>query len=104
MRSQASQASEQAPITHVNNVAAAMAFAAAPLYRTITSESDMPWCTLAQKYPNVLEYAAALKMTEEAPPAKSRSDQTTNGSQKCERDVDPALYARSANRHLDNRY
>ncbi|MDQ1061856.1 MULTISPECIES: hypothetical protein [Stenotrophomonas] len=33
-----------------------------------------------------------------------RSDQTTNGSQKCERDVDPALYARSANRHLDNRY
>ncbi|WP_143584367.1 hypothetical protein PWP89_06940 [Stenotrophomonas rhizophila] len=71
MRSQASQASEKAPITHVNNVAAAMAFAAAPLYRTITSESDMPWFTLAQKYPNVLEYAAALKMTEEAPPAKS---------------------------------
>jgi len=33
-----------------------------------------------------------------------RSDQTTNGSQKCEHDVDPALHANSANRHLDNRY
>jgi len=54
----------------VNNVAAAMAFAAAPLYRTYTSEADMPWCTLAQKYPNVKEYAAALKLTEQAPQAK----------------------------------
>jgi len=70
IRSQASQASEQGPITHVNNVAAAMAFAAAPLYRTYTSEADMPWCTLAQKYPNVKEYAAALKLTEQAPQAK----------------------------------